>query len=121
MPSITTQQVTEVTLSPELKVELLNKLREFQANATAIKALEADQAALKVEVEGMVVGAGEAAALDAGFDIEGFKAKMVYPTRTSLDLKTLVAQGVTTQQIENATVTEPSKHYLLISTPKDAK
>lgn len=121
MPSITTQQVTEVTLSPELKVKLLNSLREFQANAIAIKALEADQDALKVEVEGMVVGAGEGAALDAGFDIEGFKAKMVYPTRTDLDLKALVAQGVTTQQIDNAKVTKPGKHYLLINTPKDTK
>lgn len=121
MPTITTQLATEVTLAPELKLALLNKLREFQANALAIKALEADQAALKAEIEGVVVGAGEGAALDAGIDIDGFKVKMVYPTRTTLDPKMLVAQGVTTEQIANATVTKPTRHYVLVNVPGEGK
>lgn len=116
-PSITTEQTVAVELAPELRNRLLLKLREYQFNAIAIKALEADNAAIKVETEGMLADAGEGAALDAGLNVEGFKVKMVYPTRSKLEPKKLVALGVSTQQIAEATVVRPGKHYVKITSP----
>jgi hypothetical protein len=48
---------------------------------------------------------------------ENGTATWVFPTKSTLDKKKLLAQGVTLAQIEAATITAPGKPYLLI-TPK---
>lgn len=114
--AITTTATVE--LAPEVSVSVLNKLREYESNALAIKALEADQAALKVEIDGILSDAGEAHALEGGIEVEGYRAKMVHPTRDQLDTMRLISLGVTTAQLAEATKTVPTKSYLLITSPR---
>lgn len=123
MPNLSTVVTTTstVTLSPTVSAQVLNKLREYESNALAIKALEADQAALKVEIDGVLNDAGEAHALEGGIEVEGYKAKMVHPTRDQLDTMKLISMGVTTAQLAEATRSAPTKSYLLISSPRVPK
>lgn len=110
-----------VSLAPTVTTQVLNKLREYESNALAIKALEADQAALKVEIDGILSDAGEAHALEGGIEVEGYKAKMVHPVRDQLDTMKLISMGVTTAQLAEATRSVPTKSYLLISSPRVPK
>lgn len=123
MPNLSTVVTTTstVTLSPTVSAQVLNKLREYESNALAIKALEADQAALKVEIDGVLNDAGEAHALEGGIEVEGYKAKMVHPVRDQLDTMKLISMGVTTAQLAEATRSVPTKSYLLISSPRVPK
>lgn len=46
--------------------------------------------------------------------VSGHVVQWVFPTRTSLDERKLMAQGVTLRQIENARVTTPGKPYISV-------
>jgi hypothetical protein len=50
---------------------------------------------------------------------EGTGLTWVFPEKSTLDKKKLLAQGVTMAQIEAATITKPGKPYLLITLPKE--
>lgn len=119
--TITTTQTTEVALKPVLKRRLLLKLRTYEELATQMRALKAAQDKIKGEVETLFIDADEFQALQEGAAVGDFKIKYVSPIRSSLDKKKLLAQGVTMAQIENATVSRPTKPYVKITTPNDAE
>lgn len=117
-PSPTLQTVAEVEISPKLRRRVAAHLEAYFSLQSAIKALEADADVAKAEILATFEDAGEGHALDAGVTVEGVgRIKMVYPTTSKLDVKKLIAQGVSTAQIERATVTKPGKPYPKLSPP----
>lgn len=110
---------TTVELAPEVSVELLTLLRDFESLSVAVKSLEAEKDEIKRKVDA-ALGA-DAHALEAGIEVEGYRAKMVHPTRDVLDHMKLISLGVTTAQLQQATKTVPTKSYLLITPPKPPK
>ncbi len=108
----TTTQTVEVKLKPSLKRKLLNELTAYAALHAQLKSIEAQMAVHKTTLEECVIESGE-----QSLELEGFKATMVFPVRSKLDKMLFVQQGGTLAQLENATVSTPSKHYLLISLP----
>ncbi len=108
----TTTQTVEIKLKPSLKRKLLNELQAYAALHAQLKAIEAQMAAHKATLEECVIESGE-----QSIELEGFKTTLVFPVRSKLDKKLFVQQGGTLAQLENATVSTPSKHYLLVTVP----
>lgn len=116
---VTTTQTTEVKLTPALKTKLKAKLKIFTANKAQIQAYEHANRKIREEVEKLFVDAGEFGALQEGVKIDDCSLKHISPIKTRLDPKKLVAQGVTTAQIEAATTTTPGTSYMRITVPGD--
>lgn len=117
MPTVTTTQTTDVQITPAQKVRLRRQLTEYSRLGSEIEALETKRAKTKTAVEAVQVEIGA-----EKIDFEGFKITLVAGgVSKKLDEKKLVAQGVTTAQIENATVYTPKKSYTLITPPKAAE
>ncbi len=115
--TITTTQTTELKLAPALKRRLLTKLRTYADLYLQAKTLKAAQGKLKDEVESLFIDADEFAALQDGAAVEGFRLKYVSPVRKKLNIKKLLAQGVTLAQIAQATDEVPTKPYTKITVP----
>lgn len=108
----------EVTLEPALRTEVAASLDEYFAIQSTIKALETDAANIKARLGEFFERNRLGAEADAGILVEGHgRAKMVYPTKSTLDKKKLVSLGVTMAQIERATVVSPSTPYLKLTAP----
>lgn len=118
MPTLTatTTQTTEVVLAPRLKRKLLTELRAFQEVKTQISALQNALDAHKVSIEKLRVESGE-----NSLGIEGFKISLVSPVRSSLDKKRLLEAGVSMAQLEQGTVTKPTKPYTKVTVPGEVE
>ncbi len=110
--AVETTQTIEVKLKPSLKRKLLNELQAYAELHKQLKIIESHMAAHKATLEECVIESGE-----QSLELEGFKTTMVFPVRSKLDKKLFVQQGGTLAQLDNATVSTPSKHYLLITVP----
>lgn len=117
MPSVTTEQKVEVKISPALKRRLMLKLRTYAELKANQHVIEQGLAGLRDEIEGLFVDAGEFSALQAGVKVDKFKLVHVSPVRKKLDPMRLIAQGVTTAQIEEATVTVPTRGFVKVTCP----
>lgn len=110
--TLTTNQTTEVALKPALKSKLLRELKVYAQLRTDLKAIEA---ALDKH-KGVIGGLREEAGVQS-LSIEGFKVTSVTNLRSSLDKQKLLAMGVTTEMLEEATVTKPGKPYEKVTCP----
>ena len=109
---VTTTQTTEVKLQPKLKKKLLLNLKTYATLHAQKKAIEAAMDKHKSVVQECMNEAEE-----EKLSIEGFKTTMVFGTSSKLDKELFVSQGGTLAQLENATVTKPSKPYCKITCP----
>ena len=110
--SLTTTQTTEVVLRPALKSKLLKRLKLYAELRAQSKALE-----LAMDKEKAEIGALRE---EAGVDklaIEGFSVAYVTNIRKTLIPAKLIAMGVTTSMLEEATELKPGNPYTKISVP----
>lgn len=112
--SATTVVTKQVALKPSLKRRLLNELKALNALRDQIKVLEHAQRQHRTEIEDCLAESGE-----ASLALDGYKVTLVQPVVAKLDKMKLVALGVTTAQIEEATTHSPGKPYVKISAPGD--
>lgn len=102
----------EVTLKPVVAKKLRTELNAYQEIKEQIKVLTAAADAHKATIGKLRESTGH-----GSITFEGFKITEVHGVQIKLDQKKLIAQGVTTAQIEAATVTTPKKPYEKISFP----
>lgn len=116
MPSLTTAQQGKLdlkpSLEPRLKRKLLTELKTYAQLAMQAKAVE----------KAMEKHKGAIAKLrdeqdEVSIEVDDFKVTLVAPLRSTLDKQKLIAQGVTTAQIEEATVVTPVRPYVKITLP----
>ncbi len=112
LATVTTTLTQEVILKPSLRRKFTNALNTYAGIAAQLAVLEAQKAASKVQLEALMAESEE-----EKLDIDGFSVTLVFPVRSKLDKKLFVQQGGTLAQLDNATVSTPSKHYLLITVP----
>jgi hypothetical protein len=110
--SATTTQTTEVQLKPSLKLKLLKRLKVYAELRQQVKTLEA---ALDKE-KGEIGKLREEAGVDA-LSIDGFHVTLVRSVRSSLDKMKLIEMGVTTEMLQEATISKPGKPYEKITCP----
>lgn len=111
-PVATATTTRELVLKPQLRRKLLNELRAFAELKSQYKALELAMNKHKDAIGRLREETGE-----QSIALEGFKVTQVTQTRSTLDKKLLLEQGVTMGQIENATVTKPGRPYTKVTTP----
>lgn len=116
MPALrTTVEATtthEIKLAPAIKRKLLTELKAYEALKLQIKALEHAADKRKATIGKLRDETGE-----QSLSIDGFTTTLVSGVRESLDKQKLIAQGVTTAQIEAATVLKPIECYEKITLP----
>jgi hypothetical protein len=112
--SATTTQTTEVKLKPVLKAKLLKRLRVYGELRQQVKALEAALDKEKGEIGKLREEAGV-----QSLSIDGYKVTEVTSVRTSLDKMKLLEMGVTTEMLQEATVSKPGKPYTKVTCPDD--
>jgi len=121
MPSVTTEQITEVKLAPTLKTRLVKKLRVFALNKAQMEALAHANEKIKGEIEQMFTEAGEFGAMQAGVKVEGFTVRHVSPVTSRFDRKKAIAAGfISAAQIEECSKATPGKPYVRVNTPGDS-
>lgn len=118
MPALATKveaKITEeVTLKPVVAKKLRTELKAYQEIVEQIKALEQAKDAHKTAIGKIRASTGH-----GSIAIDGFKVTEVPGVSSKLDPEKLIAQGVTTAQIEAATVTTPKRPYERITLPGD--
>jgi hypothetical protein len=102
--------VQTVEPTPELRTAII----DYQQAAWVLRKAEAQIEKDKAAVAAALEGTGETHIV-----VDGIPVTWVFPVRSTLDKKKLLAQGVTMAQIEAATTTEPGKPYLKITLPKE--
>lgn len=113
-PVATVTTTREVTLKPQVRRKLLNELRAYQELKQQYKAIE-----MAMDKHKDAIGALREQTGETSIALEGFKVTQVTQTRSTLDRKLLLEQGVTMGQIENATVTKPGRPYTKVTVPGD--
>lgn len=110
--SLVTTTVQAVTLKPLVAKKLTVALETYQTLRTEIKALQAALALEQERIEAIRTSVGA-----PSFEFKGAKITRVEGVSSKLDQKKLIALGVTTAQIEKATVYTPKKAYTKITLP----
>lgn len=105
----------EVILKPVVAKKLRTELQAYQEIKEQIKALTAAADKHKETIGKLRESTGH-----GSITFEGFKITEVRGVQTKLDEKKLIAQGVTTQMIENAKVTTPKRPYEKITFPGES-
>ena len=108
----TTTITKTVTLKPTLRRKLVTELKAYAELKVQLAALEHALKKHKTAIEECVFESGE-----TSLTVDGFKATMVAPVTSRLDKQRLVALGVTTAMIEEATITTPGRPYLKVTIP----
>lgn len=113
-PTVTQTQKTAVELKPQIKTELVARLAAYALAKEEIKRL---QEYLNTQVEAIATIYGDAG-LQGTVNVDGYKVAEVTPTRSVLNRERLIAMGVTTAMLQQATEVVPSKPYMRITTPE---
>lgn len=114
MPSVQTTQTVTVKLTPALRRKLLAKLHAYQEHKMVRDAADAELKTLRGAIEGLFVDADEVAALKSGAEIDGFKTRLIQPSRSSINKKKLVAMGVS---LDEVTDVRPGTPYVKVTVP----
>lgn len=111
----TTATVTttkEIKLAPQLRRKLLTELRAYAELKEQAKAIEQAMKKHKQTLDELREKTGEKSVA-----LEGFKITLVEPVRSYLDKEKLIEVGVTTAQIEEATIVKPGRPYAKVTVP----
>ena len=112
--TVTATTTHEVRLSPAVRRKLLTELRTYEQLKQQKAAIESAMEKHKTIIAAIREETGEQT-----IKLEGFSVTLVAPVRSTLDKKKLIAQGVTTAQIEAATVISPGKSYTKVTVPAE--
>jgi hypothetical protein len=108
--TITATTTTQITLKPQVRRKLLTELKVYVELKEQREVLDLAMRTHRDSVENILLETGE-----SSLALDGFKVTLVAPVRKVLDHKKLIALGVTTEQIQRATVEVPGKPYPKIS------
>lgn len=100
-------------LSPSADMDLRIAIGQYQSAVELIERGERQKTLAKELAKAAMERDGVLRA-----EIEGVTVQWVFPSRTTLDKKKLLAQGVTYAEIERATVTEDTTPYISIKGAK---
>jgi hypothetical protein len=112
--AVSTTTKEEVAIKPALKTKLLKKLKVYAELRQQLKAIEAAMDKEKAEIGKVREEIGV-----TSLALDGFKVTQVTNLRSTLDKKKLIEMGVTTDMLEEATVTTPGRPYEKITCPGD--
>ena len=116
MPKLSTSSkviaTQEVKLEPKLKARLLREMKDYAIIEAHYEVLGAALAKSKEKAASMLQEAGV-----KKVKIDGHTAFTVEGTYSFLDKTKLIALGVTTEMLEEATVTRPKSPYTRIIHP----
>ena len=113
MPAtISVTSTEEVVLTPGLKRKLQLTLKAYAELKQQAKALEAQLTAQKGVIEQLREQTGE-----VSFKLDGFTVTLIAGTRKTLSKEKLIAMGVTTTMLAEATVETPTKPYTKVTIP----
>ena len=112
--AVTTVTKEEVKLKPALKAKLSKRLRVYGELRTQLKAIEAAMDKEKAEIGKLREEVGV-----TSLKLDGYSVTQVTSLRSTLDKKKLIEMGVTTDMLEEATVTKPGRPYEKITCPGD--
>ena len=112
--TVTTTTKEEVKIKPILRTRLLKRLRVYGELRTQLKAIEAAMDKEKTEIGKIREEVGV-----TSLSLNGYKITQVSPLRSTLDKQKLIAMGVTTDMLEEATVTKPGRPYEKVTCPGD--
>ena len=115
--TITVTTVQEVKLATTVRRKVLTELRTYAELATQAAVLKQAMEKAKNTAHTLLKDAGHEKALEAGMEIDGFKAKLVKGSRKKLDKGILIQLGVTEEMLEEASPEVPTKPYVLITPP----
>lgn len=110
--SVTTTVVEQVKLSPKLKRELQTTLKDYAGHHTNAKLYEGKAKACRGRVEEIMEEAGETA-----LEVDGFKATLIAPVRKTLNIKKLIAKGVSMDIIDACYDETPGTAYVKVTVP----
>lgn len=117
----TTQQqnpVSMTALDPQQQQMLLKRLEEYTRLKTEADRIESALRKLRHDVEHLFSDAGATGLLIEGAEINGFKVKLITPTRTEIDKKKLLELGINLREVE---VTKPGTPYVRVTKPGAAE
>ncbi len=121
-PKATTVAEVAVALPPQLKNDLLGKLRRHDELAGFIEKAKEEQSDIKREVEEDFAAAGAGNALFNGCKLDGWAIKMVLGKTTKLDEDMLMKEhGLSAADLDACRVTTDNTPYVKITAPRRAK
>lgn len=104
---------TEITVKPSVRRRLLLEFKKYQKLKTTLDETQAEMDAIKDSIQALREQTGE-----KGLLVEGYRTKLVEPTRKIVNWKKIYADGVmTTAQRTNYTDNKPTKAYEKITLP----
>lgn len=110
--TVTTTTKEEVKIKPRIKTALTAELKAYAADRLELKAVQE-----RLDDRKAKIGAWREEIGVTSLKLEGFSVTLVPNLRTSLDVKKLIEMGVTTEMIQEATVTKPGKPYEKVTCP----
>ena len=116
--TVTTTTTTTVKLAPKLRAQLLKLCQAWEVANHLSKKGEAGKKEATSAVDKLMSDAGEFRALEEGVEVDRFKAKVVFPTRTAWDEEKL-RKYLTPAQMEECKTTTPGTSYVKISAGKE--
>ncbi len=112
--TVSTVTKTDVKIKPRIKTALMAELQAYAALRAQLKGIEAEMDQKKAKIGRFREEIGV-----TSLDLEGFKITQVTSLRSTLDKAKLIEMGVTTEMLEEATVTKPGKPYERVTCPGD--
>lgn len=110
--SVTATVTQQVKLTPKLKRELKTQCQEYAALHVTEKTAKAAKKVINGRVEEIMEIAGETM-----LEVDGFKTTLVAPVKRSLNIKKLIAKGVSIDTINDCYDETPGTAYVKISAP----
>lgn len=110
--SVTTTVTQQAKLTPALKKELLTKMQEHAKLHVVEKNAKAGKKKIAGRVEEIMEVAGETM-----LEVNGFKSTLIAPVKKSLNIKKLIAKGVSLDLINSCYDETPGTAYVKITAP----
>lgn len=107
---------TELDLKIQTKTRLVKELKAYAALSEQMKSLKEAMRVHSASVEDILIEVGE-----SSVGVDGYKATLVSPVKRKLEVKKLIALGVSQDVITRATSEKPGKSYVRITAPGAAE
>lgn len=114
MPALTTEQTTEVTIEPALRVKLVKELRAYAKQKDLKDAAEAAMDKLKVRIADLRDETGE-----TSVSVDGYSVTLVAPLKSTFNKKLFVSNGGDLDIYNQSFEDKPVKAYTKITVPQE--
>jgi hypothetical protein len=105
-------QRTEASLTDMQRLQVMVTAAAYLRLQQEIKRLERQAETKLAELEALRDATGQSTV-----DVDGYRLTRIHGTRSVLSEEKLIAQGVTTAMLQNATETKPNRPYTKVTGP----